>query len=680
MLACWRWLIAAAVVPFVACSSGSADSFVTGGDITGDGADEAGDTAAEGVTGTADSGSPTDTDNADGSEGPSAEDGTAGGEDLGDVCDGIDCGNGFCSPGEDGPVCTCDPGHAPLGLTCIACEVPKATDFDLFLVTGTLRVTFEGAAPPQNEFEDGIVSLRNRVSGDEVVLGNTHDPELYVAALPGVYDVVYASESGGAVLPQNRGVVVDQIVLVEGEDVDEVIDIEVGRLQGSITIDDAAPPAVPTEQGRLWLRNPDTGDSVLLGSTNNGSYDVIVVPGAYEIRYEHVAGSSVPANADAHVGDAVVLVDSEVPAQANIAIRTATLSGAIRIDSAEPPDSPYENGRLTLLGPTSPSDIIPLGETRNGAYQVKVVEGWYEVVYEWVAGSAVVPANAHAMLSPLDGTYSSEADIDIPVQTISGAFTLGDQGVPPPADPTDDGNVYLRQGGDSVYLGNTAYGAYERRVIPGVYDVFFSQDSSRGGVPTNTNARIHEGVLVPETLAEISIPVAQISGPILVGGAAPPSSDYDDGHVYLRNADTHDSVLLANTRESGFTATVVPGVYDIVYVAETPGGQLPVNAGAVIGTVDVAASKEFAVDVPVLQLAGSIAVDGQTPPVSPDDVGLLFLVDGRTLDPVYLGSTAGAGYSQRVTPGDYLVFYRAQSSSGLVPTNSNANLGCWTLQ
>jgi hypothetical protein len=170
-----------------------------------------------------------------------------------------------------------------------------------------------------------------------------------------------------------------------------------------------------------------------------------------------------------------------------------------------------------------------------------------------------------------------------------------------------------------------------------------------------------------------------VSGNILVEGMEPTTSDYDDGHIYLRDIETGDSALLASTRAGQFTAAVVPGLYDIVYVVETPGPELPINAAAVLDTIDVSQQAEFDVDVDVVALAGAITIAGATPPATSLESGVLALRDARTGDELLLGSTASGGFAQPVTPGDYLVFYRVQQSSGEVPLNSNANLGCWTL-
>jgi hypothetical protein len=173
-----------------------------------------------------------------------------------------------------------------------------------------------------------------------------------------------------------------------------------------------------------------------------------------------------------------------------------------------------------------------------------------------------------------------------------------------------------------------------------------------------------------------------VAGDFTVGGSTPPASDYEDGLVYLRDPATRDSVLLGNTRNGSYAAPVVPGNYDIVYVADTPGGPLPVNTGAVIGTVDVGAADPVAtnIDVPAVAIAGAILVDGAAPPISSSDIGDLYLVDAVTREQLYLASTADGGFAQTLTPGSYLVHYRMLTSTGLVPINANASLGCWQVK
>ncbi|MFO0632459.1 MAG: hypothetical protein U0168_06380 [Nannocystaceae bacterium] len=177
--------------------------------------------------------------------------------------------------------------------------------------------------------------------------------------------------------------------------------------------------------------------------------------------------------------------------------------------------------------------------------------------------------------------------------------------------------------GGEVVLGVTSAGSYQRRVVAGVYDLYYAQDTSSLDAPRNANARLGELMAVSGAPADIDIARVRVSGEITLGGAPPPDSEYQDGHLFLREIETGDSVLLANTRAGYFAAPVVPGQYEIVYAADHAAGPLPANTGAVIGdvTVDDTAVQQFSIDVPVLAVGGAITLDGETrpprPPTSP---------------------------------------------------------------
>ncbi|HWB81432.1 MAG TPA: hypothetical protein VG755_41000 [Nannocystaceae bacterium] len=672
-----------AIVVAGGCSSAADSSlFESGGEsgteITGTASE--GDTEGPNATGPADT---TGDSAGESGEGDGADDSdSTGGAPADEACEGVECGNGNCaSPDGLTPQCMCDPGYAAVGLSCVACEehAPDAT-LDIPVMTGAIDFTVGGLVPPKSDYEDATLWLRNRNSGDAVLLGNTHDDGPFpFSVVRGEYDVYYEHESGGTVLPRNRKAVVGHLFPEDSGTI--ALDVPVVHVQGAITIDGQVPPDSSYDSGRLWLRNLDSGDEVLLGDTHEGTIDVRVMPGEYALHYAlQAGGTNVPLNRDAHLYDVKVAAgDPETPMQLDVAIDTVAVNGAITIGGQVPPASAYENGRIRLVG-VGGADEIVLGETRDAAFEARVVPGTYEVIYERIAGSTMVPANMRAYLNTIALDSDGEMPIDVPVVSLAGAFTIND--APPPVDPGDDGLVTLRtDAGDAVVLGNTHDGGYARRVVPGYYDVYYGQDQSAGGVPTNTNARVLVALdaNLDQDALDIDIGKITVSGSILVDGMTPPTSDYDDGHIYLRDIETGDSALLASTRAGQFTAAVVPGLYDIVYVVETPGPELPINAAAVLDTIDVSQQAEFDVEVDVVALGGAITIDGATPPATSLEAGLLALRDARTGDELLLGSTASGGFAQPVTPGDYLVFYRVQQSSGEVPLNSNANLGCWTL-
>ena len=677
-----EWFVASCLLgPVTGCSTSDA----TAGDL-GPGTDGGG-----GSTGEAMSSQTAGSDGSDGIEpepqdttgdtdptgpgGTGADEGSGGSIDE-PQCDVV-CGDGGqCDYDDDGePVCTCFDGYAYNGGTCVACLEPP-DGIDLQLADIEVRITINGAVPPASTLEFGDISLRHRDTGDVIVLGDTRSPVLSASVLVGPYDVYFSNRSGSSVVPANRNVKIDQLEATPNAEI--AIDIPVVGIAGDFSFDGQPPSASVNDSGRVWLRDAKTGDEILLGDTSPGSYSVLAVPGTYDVEYEVISGgSSAPANPHGYV-KTLEVIDSELPT--HIDIPTVLISGTFNFDSVPAPDSGLDNGRMTLR---SGDDVVLMGDTRFGSYEVRVLPGSYDVVFESLSSANVAPANQRATIRTINavGGGAVVEHIDILTTPLAGALTFN--GIQPPADPTDDGFIVLRHpSGDEVLLGLTSYGSYARRVVAGAYEVFYLQDTSRQDAPRNTNAFIRELVADPGTPADIDVPRVDVSGTITLAGATPPDSDYQNGHLFLRNMDSGDSVLLGTTRAGVYAAPMVPGDYEVVYVAESAGAPLPINTGAVIGDVSILAGEPvlLALDVPTVQLAGAVTVNSQPAPMDSLDVGNIFLVDALTQDQLYLGSTYDAGYAQTLTPGNYLVFYRVATSSVLVPENANANLGCWHVQ
>lgn len=604
---------------------------------------------------------------------PGAPDST-GDDSDGLTCDLV-CGNGSCLDEDGVEVCVCDEGHAFNGATCVACvDVPNT--LDLATADVRLRITFNGEPAPASAGEFGTITLRNRQTGDSVELGETRMPELSGSVLAADYDVYY-NHVVGTVVPANRGL---RIATIQAKNpVDQAIDIATVPVYGAFYFDGNEAPDSASESGRVLLRDRHSGGELTVGVTNGLTYSIVVAPGSYDAVYEAIgSGAVAPANTKSVFKSFSIDDDG---GSLDFDIATVAIGGTFYFDDLEAPASPAESGHISLQ---AGDDIVDLGDTNGGTFSVRAIPAFYEVVYEARSGSAVAPGNSRAVFSTLMVSADQPDDaIAINVETVplDGSFTFNGQ--PAPDDPTDDGLIVLRHAsGDEVALGYTSGGTYSRRVVRGEYEVHYVQDSSRDAAPRNTNARLMSLSAQRPASIDIEVPSVSLSGEFTVGGATPPISDYEDGLIYLRDAETGDSVLLGNTRNGTYVAPVVPGQYDIVYVADTPGGPLPSNTGAVIGTVDLEQNEPVGVviDVPSVVIAGGITVDTAAPPVSTQDAADLYLIDAVTREQLYLATTIDGAYAQTLTPGSYLVNYRVLSSTGLVPINANASLGCWQVK
>jgi hypothetical protein len=301
----------------------------------------------------------------------------------------------------------------------------------------------------------------------------------------------------------------------------------------------------------------------------------------------------------------------------------------------------------------------------------------YTIVYDHESGTTM-PRNRAAVVGEVDARLTDSHDVDIVSIEVSGALTIND--APPPASEFDDGIVWLRdQGtGGETPLGNTHDGSYTLRLVAGTYDLYYGQETAGGSVPENKGARLLQDLVLDASASlDLDVAAASLSGAFSIDGAPPPPSQYEDGRVYLRNLENGDALLLGSTHEGNYSALVVPGTYEIVYVEETGGDGVPANQSAPLGQVVLAGALDLDIEIPMRSLAGSVTVGGASPPQTPGDGGLLYLRDGAG-DSVYLGTSYGPGYGANVVAGTYGVYYRAVGSLTL-PQNDNGRFGCLTI-
>jgi hypothetical protein len=617
-------------------------------------------------------------DSSGGDDGASASDTATAGDTTGGVdpqgaepCEQFDCGSGTCSVGYDGAaVCSCPDDEVVAGLQCMKCTAVADTyDIELASVDVTIALTIDGAAPPGAATETAALALRNPATGEVIELGDTHATTLVARVIPTVYELVYRRVLG-ATIPANRGAVLGYVDARAGGQVVREVDIATVRLTGTFAFDGVDAPALPTENGRMWLRNPASGDEIFLGETVAQTFDLQVLPGTYLVEYEALTGAEIaPRNRRARV--MTLEVPDDVGAhEARLDVKTVQIGGDFLVDGAATPASPLERARISLRDGFT-GDEFPIGDTEQGEYLVRVVAGTYDVVYAWQTGSAVMPANRHAIIGTLDTAQPATHTIDIPTVTIGGGFLI--DGEPPPPDANDDGRLFLRgPGGDEIPLGSTTAGGFDRIVVAGLYDVRYAQDTSSGIAPANSDALLATIDVMRDPSFDIDVPTAFVSGTITIGLGAPPESDYDDGWIYLRNAETGDSVLLANTRTGVYGTAIVPGQYQVVYAVETSGGQVPINAErVVVDVVDLAGVTTLDIDVPVRGLGGAIGAAA-----GPGERGSLYLRPVERDDRSLLGTTVDGVYGQPVIPGRYLVSYGVDAGTGGLPANPNAPLAC----
>jgi hypothetical protein len=608
---------------------------------------------------------------------PCAESGEGGcGEtDTPDPCDELQCSPGVCVLGELGATCECPEGFASIGYSCIECTAAAgAWDVDIPMIQIEIEVTIDSAPAPDSPLEGGSIVLRRSRAGDTVVAGNTWDSPLVVDVMPGTYEVYYEHLAGGTIAPINERAHLGWFI-VDGTTEAYPVNVHTLTLSGSFSVDGAATPASQYENGEVWLEQD--GAKARLGETAAGEYSVVIANGSYEVHYGILAGGELmPLNHDAVIGEVAFNNGDE---QLDVDIPTAEASGAISIDGMVPPVSDQENGEIVLADART-GDQVVVGETRDGAWSARVVAGEYEARYRWLAGGAEVPINENAHLGALAIDRGPLAiDFDIPMVAMSGAITVGGATLPDPADAGDLRLVGF-DGDDGVPLGSTSTGGYDVRVVPGEYTAVYSATAPGANAPVNVGTRIGDVVVDADpTVFDLDVPVAQVFGAVTLDGAPFPGLPAV-GALELWDFERGTMAPLALTIDGTFQTNVVPGIYDVTYGTMVNDGSLPINARALLATINVAVAFPLDVDVPTTELSGAITVSGQAPPAGPDtDVGILYLQQPHTGDVPPLGETALGSYVGTYVPGTYVLWYSETSAAGGVPANTNAPLACLEL-
>ncbi len=270
-------------------------------------------------------------------------------------------------------------------------------DIDVPVVALSGTFTVGGQAPPTDAANVGEIVLRSIDGEDEVVLGDTSNGTYAVLVVPGDYEAVYRQKTSAGLVPINTNARLRDVTVTTGGTVD--LDVPFAPVSGGVTLNGATPPASEYDDGRIYLRNAATGDSVLIGSTRLGAVGGLVVPGEYELSYAvEAAGVSVPQNAEAYLGQ-VTVVENE-PLQLPVEISSGLLTAAVTVEGQAPVPSADDIANLRLLD-TATGDELTVGAVADGDFAVPLTAGRYVLLYE-AQQTTLLPANQRAVLGCYD--------------------------------------------------------------------------------------------------------------------------------------------------------------------------------------------------------------------------------------------------------------------------------------
>jgi hypothetical protein len=271
----------------------------------------------------------------------------------------------------------------------------RVVDFDLPSVSATFQFRFDNVLAPNQVIESGAVSLRSD-DGDRIDLGVTNQQTVGWRIVPGTYDAFYEFISGSSVAPANV-----ETRFIAGRTFGagpHIINVPTAYIEGPLLINGVIAPAVPTEWGRVWLRDHLTGEDTLLGSTDFQSYGRRIVRGTYDLVYTHFTGSVlVPRN-----DRAVFEYDRSFQSPGNhpLDIPMASVAIALTLNGVTFPAVVPENARLYLRSPADDQDIFGPSTNALGAGSAPwlLLRGTYAPVLSHFTGSSFIPINDRARI------------------------------------------------------------------------------------------------------------------------------------------------------------------------------------------------------------------------------------------------------------------------------------------
>ncbi|MGI9270603.1 MAG: hypothetical protein ACR2QT_02415 [Woeseiaceae bacterium] len=329
-------------------------------------------------------------------------------------------------------------------------------------------------------------------------------------------------------------------------------------------------------------------------------------------------------------------------------------------------NSVYQSGDI-LLREQGTGTLVELGNTYDHAYQVMVVNGMYDSVYQHFNGGAV-PANKDGIVTPdLAINVPSSIDIDVPSASIRPVFLL--DGNPFPASVYNHASFWLQpvDTDELIFLGDSHVANDIVNVMPGDYHVIYMHEQG-AQVPANQHARVMSDISVSgNTALNVDVPSTTARTSFALDGAAFPQSQYDAAKFYLVDG-TGDEVFLGNSFDAPASVLVVAGTYSMEY-RHQQGSTVPINKAAIVRSgLDCGGGCVASADVQSAALDIVATLNGQPFPASQYQDGNLELFDANTGSYSLLGSTRNPLTGLMVVQGTYDILYSHEDGEA-VPQN-----------
>jgi len=201
----------------------------------------------------------------------------------------------------------------------VAIQADQVLDIDVSSVEISPHFTLNGKPFSTSVYNSAEFYLEDISGGERIPLGNSHQASEPILILPGIYNVIYSHYTGDLV-PQNQDAIVEAAVTIDADQVLEV-DVPAVTLRSTYSLNGEPFSVSQYTTAFFSLRNPDSGDTVELGYSNEQYHSTMIISGVYDVVYAHTQGSEIPQNKDA-----IVMSDVNINSSQALAIDVPAVS------------------------------------------------------------------------------------------------------------------------------------------------------------------------------------------------------------------------------------------------------------------------------------------------------------------------------------------------------------------
>lgn len=455
----------------------------------------------------------------------------------------------------------------------VVVDIPSVEIRPILLLNGR---PFPGAEAGVAVFTLWASRKSDLFDGPQLVIGQSDDPIGTFRVIPGVYDVYYSWVSGTRIPRNVLTRVLREVVL----DRDRDLTIDVAMINIAGLKEHNGVPFNDEGVAELSLRAVDWPGQVPLGQAQPAEFVVSIIPGTYAFEYDWQQGANFPNNRHAEVSQ-LELTQSVNNLVLNVPSLVQTFEFLHNGDAF--PATIFDHGNIVLR--RGEREEVLLGASDESPSTIRLIPGTYDVHWRHLAG-ATVPRNSDGIfLHNFDPAGPPLRVIDVPSIVVSGNIMVNGQA--PPASPFENARLSLavRDSDDHLILGETQYGVYDSRVLPGVYDIIYEHLAGGAIMPVNPRATLTRGWrAVRSSNRNIDIPFGSYHGSFLLNGDAWPVFEIERGDIYAVSLEgDQQPVLLGSTISGVFERRLLPGRYQPAYAHVTGAAVVPLNTFTTFG-------------------------------------------------------------------------------------------------